>query len=68
MVKNALDVWYLVYITLRCLHMRNGQLDVEAPVLPNYLAAIPEIEMIELCKEALETVSVLLSHFFGVRL
>ncbi len=67
-MRNALDVWYLVYLTLRCLHMRTGQLDAEAPVLPNYLAAVPEIEMIELCKEALETVSVLTSHLFGVRL
>lgn len=67
MVKNAPDVWYLVYLTLRCLHMRNGQSDAEAPVAPNYLSAIPELEVLELCKEALETASVISFPLFGVR-
>lgn len=66
MLRNAPDVWYLVYLTLRCLHVRIGQLDAEAPVLPDYLAAIPELEVLELCKEALETASVLLAHLFGI--
>lgn len=67
MVRNAPDVWYLVYLTLRCLHMHNGQSDAEALVLPNYLSAIPELEVLELCKEALETASVLSFSLFGFR-
>lgn len=47
--------------------MHNGQSDAEALVLPNYLSAIPELEVLELCKEALETASVLSFPLFGVR-
>lgn len=57
-VENAPDVWYLVYLILRCLHVRNGDLDAQMPLVPNYLSSSPEREVLELSKEALETASV----------
>jgi hypothetical protein len=57
-VKNAPDVWYLVYLTLRCFHERKGHLDSEAPVLPNYLSSVSNLELLELSKETLDTASV----------
>jgi hypothetical protein len=59
-VKNAPDVWYLAYLTLRCFHERKGHLDSEAPILPNYLSSVSNLELAELSKEALDTASVCL--------
>jgi len=57
-VKNAPDVWYLAYLTLRCFHERKGHLDCEAPTLPNYLSPVSNLELLELSKVALDTASV----------
>ena len=59
--KNAPDVWYLIYLTLQCLHLRTGQLDSETSLLPNYLFPILEFGYCELSKEALDTASVFLA-------
>ncbi len=58
-VKNAYDVWYLIWLTLRCLHLRNGHLESQPSFLPNYLSSSSEAEVLELSKEALDTASVL---------
>jgi hypothetical protein len=58
-MSNAPDVWYLIYLTLRCLHLRKRNLDSQAPFLPDYLSSSPEREVVELSKEALDTASVL---------
>jgi hypothetical protein len=65
--QNAHDVWQLIYLTIRSLHLRNGSLDDDTPLLPDYLSSTTEHEIVELGKEALYTASVLLPSPYTLR-